>query len=356
MKLRWYLWPLAWVYGFVVYLRNCFFDWGWKKSQSFKTAVISVGNITVGGTGKTPHVEYLIRTLQSQFKVAVVSRGYKRSTKGLQVAHAQSNAAQLGDEPYQIYQKFPQTQVVVEAKRCKAIQYIEKHHAETDVVLLDDAFQHRYVMPGMSILLIDYNRLITQDKILPVGNLREPASARYRASVIVVTKCPPQIKPIELRNLYNEIAPRPYQRVFYTYYQYAQLRPLYGNPAATMPVAAEALLVTGIAQPKPMLDYLSTEFARVTAMHFADHHRFTKGDWQRIEQRFAAIENAAKCLVITEKDAARLDVNLIPEGIRSAIWVLPIEVCFLQNKTEEFNQLVIDYVSKNKRNSRFFGF
>lgn len=355
MKFRWYLWPLAWIYAAVVFMRNCFFDWGWIRVQSFKTAVISVGNITVGGTGKTPHVEYLIACLQTLFRVAVVSRGYKRKSCGLQVAHAQSTAAQLGDEPFQMFRKFPQIRMVIESKRCKAIQYIENNFPDTDVVLLDDAFQHRYVEPGMSILLIDYNRLITKDKILPVGNLRESASSRYRASVIIVTKCPPNITPIELRNLYNEINPRPYQRIFYTYYRYAPLQRLVGNGTMELQADMSVLVVSGIAQPQPMLAYLVHKVQQVSAMNFPDHHSFTAANWKTIAQRFDALQGTQKYLLVTQKDAARMSLDAIPERLRPYIWVLPIEVCFLQDKTQEFNQLVIDYVSKNKRNCQFFG-
>ncbi|MED9995590.1 MAG: tetraacyldisaccharide 4'-kinase [Paludibacteraceae bacterium] len=356
MKFYWYLWPVAWIYGVVVYLRNCFFDWGWIKSQSFKKAVISVGNITVGGTGKTPHVAYLLALLQQQYQVSVVSRGYKRKSRGLQVATPQSNSEQLGDEPYQLYRKYPKTQVVVESNRCKAIQYIEMHYPAVDAVVLDDAFQHRYVEPGMSILLIDYNRLITKDKIMPVGRLRESASGRYRASVIIITKCPANITPIELRNLYNEIEPRAYQRVFYTYYQYAPLYALYTKQSMELSATMATLVVTGVAQPQPIFNYLAPQVASVSTMPFPDHHHFTKHDWENMLKRFEQIESPNKCIVITEKDAARIiDSPLVPEGLKPFIYVLPIKVCFLQDREKEFNQLVLDYVSKNKRNSDFFG-
>lgn len=356
MKLYWYLWPVAWIYGAVVFLRNRFFDWGWIKSQSFRKAVISVGNITVGGTGKTPHVAYLLDLLQQQYNVAMVSRGYKRKSRGLQVASPQSTSAQLGDEPYQLYQKYPNTQVVVEANRCKAIQYIEMHYPAVDAVVLDDAFQHRYVEPGMSILLIDYNRLITKDKIMPVGRLRESARGRYRASVIIVTKCPSNITPIELRNLYNEIEPRPYQRIFYTYYQYAPVQALYADEPIQLTPDMTAMVVTGVAQPKPMFHYLASQVASLTTVPFPDHHDFTKADWENIQKRFDAIETPHKCIVVTEKDAARMvDSKWVPQSLKPYICVLPIQVRFLQDREKEFNQLVMDYVSKNKRNSDFFG-
>lgn len=352
MKLRWYLAPLSWLYGFGVYIRNCFFDWGWKKTRTFKTAVISVGNITVGGTGKTPHVEYLLSLLQQQFQVAMVSRGYRRQSKGLQVADANSTSLQLGDEPYQIYRKYPQTVVIADANRCRAIDYIASHHPAVDAVVLDDAFQHRYVSPGMSILLVDYHRLITKDALLPCGNLRESAMARYRASVIVVTKCPSDIKPIELRTLYKELSPRPYQRIYYTYYQYGPLRAVFGEHTQALSANMAVLLVAGIAQPQPLQDYLSEQVASVDAVLFSDHHYFTQSDWLSIQRQFEAKVAANKYIVVTEKDAARLLSNdCVPVALQPYIFALPIEVQFMQDKAKEFNQLVIDYVSKNKRNS-----
>jgi tetraacyldisaccharide 4'-kinase len=352
MKLRWYLWPFAWLYGFVVYIRNYLFDLGWKKSRTFKTAIIAVGNLTTGGTGKTPHVEYIIGLLQQHFSVAMVSRGYKRKSRGLQVATPSSDSRQLGDEPYQIYQKFPRSVVVADANRCRAIDYIEKNHPATDVVVLDDAFQHRYVQPGLSVLLIDYNRLVTNDKLLPVGNLRESAQSRYRASVIIITKCPTTLKPIDLRNLYNEISPRPYQRLFYSTYQYNELQAIYTNQTMQLTPDMEILVVSGIAQPKPMLSYLSQCVASVTAMSFPDHHHFTKKDWEKIQKRFNEITNPNKCIVVTEKDAAKLCTQaMVPESIKNNVWALPIKVSFLQDAEQEFNKIIIDYVDKNKRNS-----
>ncbi len=356
MKLRWYLAPLSWLYALGVYIRNCCFDWGWKKTRTFNTAVISVGNITVGGTGKTPHVAYLLSLLQQQFQVAMVSRGYKRKSKGMQMASVNSTSTQLGDEPYQIYRQFPQAIVIADANRCRAIDYIERHHPSVDAVVLDDAFQHRYVEAGMSILLVDYHRLITKDALLPVGNLRESVEAKNRASVIIITKCPPDIKPIELRNLYNEIAPMPYQRMYYTCYQYGALRAVFGEQSQSLSADMAVLLVAGIAQPQPLVAYVAANAVSVETVFFSDHHHFTAADWRTIQQRFDAIATANKCIVVTEKDAARLlHTSCIPASLQPYVWALPIEVQFLQDKAKEFNQIVIDYVSKNKRNRCFFG-
>ncbi len=356
MKFRWYLWPLSWLYGLIVYIRNCFFDWGWKKSRQFKTAIISVGNITAGGTGKTPHVEYILGVLQQQFSVAMVSRGYKRKSCGMQVATPSSNSRQMGDEPFQIYQKYPNAMVVADANRCRAIDYIEKNHSNIDAIVLDDAFQHRYVEPGTSVLLIDYNRLITKDKLLPVGELRESAYARYRASIIIITKCPTTLKPIDLRNLYNEISPRPYQRLFYTTYQYGSLQPLFENNNVTLTKDMHVLLVTGIANPQSLSSYLADQVASVQAISFSDHHSYTKGNWKTIQKRFDDIAAPNKCIVVTEKDAVKLkEQGIVPDSLKNSVFVMPIQVVFLQDSEKEFNKLLIEYVSKNKRDSDFFG-
>lgn len=357
MKSRWYLWPFAWLYGVVVYVRNRFFDWGWITSRQYKTAVISVGNITIGGTGKTPHVAYIMDLLTRSFQVAMVSRGYKRKSRGLQVATPMSNSRQLGDEPFQLYRKFPYALIIAESNRRKAIEYIEKNYPSNEVVVLDDAFQHRYVEPGLSILLVDYHRLITKDKLLPVGNLRESASSRYRASVVIITKCPAKLAPIELRNLYNEIAPRPYQRLFYSFYEYAPFTSLFGNEIQVLTNTMAVLAVSGIAQPKDMLQYLSSQAATVVAMSYDDHHDFTSANWKNIQRKFDELPYQDKCIVVTEKDAAKL-IGMskdIPSVLHEKIWVLPIQVNFLQNGSSEFDKLILDYVSKNKRNSDFFG-
>lgn len=355
MKLRWYLWPFSWFYGLAVSLRNCFFDWGWKKSRQFKTAVITVGNITAGGTGKTPHVEYILGLLQQQFRVAMVSRGYKRKSRGMQIASVQSDSRQLGDEPFQIFRKYPSSLVVVEANRCKAIDHIEKYHPSTDAIVLDDAFQHRYVDAGMSILLVDYHRLITKDKLLPVGNLRESAMARYRASVIIITKCPPQLKPIDLRNLYNEITPRPYQRLYYTYYAYEELQSVFSANRKPLTADMSVLVVSGIAQPQPLLAYLADQVTSVSAISYGDHHHFTASDWKKIQKRFEEMPGENKCIIVTEKDASKLVCkNMVPPSLKDVVWALPIKVAFLQDGEKDFNKLMIDYVSKNKRDSDFF--
>ena len=213
IKINEWLTPLSWLYGLGVGIRNQLFELGILRQNSFDVPVISVGNITVGGSGKTPHVEYLIRLLQDKAQVAVLSRGYKRKSNGYQLANDNSTMQTIGDEPYQMKQKFPSIHVAVDANRCRGIRHIinEEPTNNTDVILLDDAFQHRYVKPGINILLVDYHRLIIYDKLMPAGRLREPLSGKDRADVVIITKCPKDLKPMEFRVLSKAMNLYPYQ-------------------------------------------------------------------------------------------------------------------------------------------------
>ena len=221
--------PLSWLYGVGVKLRNTMFNIGVLKSRAFDIPVISVGNITVGGTGKTPHVEYLIRLLQDRFRVAVLSRGYKRSSKGFVQANAATTMPEIGDEPYQMKQKFPNITIAVDKNRCHGIDQLVANDQKLDVILLDDAFQHRYVKPGINILLVDYHRLIIYDELLPAGRLREPLEGKDRADIVIVTKCPKDLKPMEYRVITKAMNLFPYQQLFFSTIEYGQLRPLFDD-------------------------------------------------------------------------------------------------------------------------------
>ena len=226
IKINEWLLPLSWLYGIGVRVRNWLFDCGVLKSRSFDIPVIAVGNITVGGSGKTPHVEYLVDLLRHSFKTAVLSRGYKRESNGYVVAKKKTTMPEIGDEPFQIHSKYKDIYVAVDSNRCRGIDHLT-HDASTrdvEVVLLDDAFQHRYVKPGINILLVDYHRLIIYDRLLPAGRLREPRKGTARADIVIITKCPTDLKPMEYRVLkravpfprtlfHFNLLPRPYCRV-----------------------------------------------------------------------------------------------------------------------------------------------
>lgn len=229
VHINWWLLPISWLYGFVVCIRNRLFKWGILKSEEFDIPVICIGNITVGGTGKTPHTEYLVKLLKDKYRIAVLSRGYGRKTKGFILAGSDSTSRQIGDEPLQIKQKFPEVLVAVDAKRTRGIHNLMALEDPPEVILLDDAFQHRYVKPSYSIVLTNYNRPAYLDKLLPAGRLRESFGHIYKASMIVVTKCPDDLKPIDYRLITHEINPYPYQSLFFTRFTYKQLVPVFAD-------------------------------------------------------------------------------------------------------------------------------
>ena len=345
--------PLSWVYGLIVRARNMMFEMGILKSRAFAVPVISVGNITVGGAGKTPHVEYLIRLLMKDYRVAVLSRGYKRKSKGFVLADANSTARTIGDEPYQMKRKFKEVAVAVDKNRCHGIDMLDECGVKPEVVLLDDAFQHRYVKPGINILLVDYHRLIIYDEMLPAGRLREPREGKNRADIVIVTKCPKMMRPIDYRVITKAMDLYPYQLLYFTTIEYGGLEPIFnGAPLKTEDLGNfNVLLLTGIASPKQMVHDLSPQCGHLQPLTFSDHHHFDSKDVQQINETFAAMEGP-KCIVTTEKDATRLeDLEGLSDEVKASIYSLPITIQFLQEQQETFNNYITDYVRKNSRNS-----
>lgn len=348
---RWLL-PLSWLYGVAVSLRNELFALGILKERSFSIPVISVGNITVGGSGKTPHVEYLIRLLQDYIKVGVLSRGYKRKSHGYVLADDNSTMRDLGDEPYQIKQKFHDIYVAVDKNRCNGITRLthDKATSNVGVILLDDAFQHRYVKPGLNILLVDYHRLIIYDRLLPAGRLREPLNGKQRADIVIITKCPRDLKPMEFRILTKAMDLFPYQQLFFTTIDYGTPQALFSDKTTSLN-KYNVLLVTGIASPEQMENDMKHKCRSLTSLAFEDHHLFNTKDEQRINNAFERLPSP-KIIVTTEKDSTRLvNLNGLTTEIRDAIFVLPIKVKFMLNQGELFNNKIISYVRKNSRNS-----
>ncbi len=356
IKINNWLLPLSWTYGFFVRLRNTLFEVGILKSRSFDIPMISVGNITVGGTGKTPHVEYLIRLLQDKFHVAVLSRGYKRKTRGFILADKESTVKDIGDEPYQMKQKYPDVTIAVDKDRRNGIMRLTENESgkDIDVVLLDDAFQHRYVKPGINILLVDYHRLIIYDKLLPAGRLREPLSGKNRADIVIVTKCPRDLKPMEFRVITKAMSLYPYQHLYFTTLDYDALHPIYcGEERALSTISADEniLLVTGIASPRQMIVDLTPYSEHIHPMTFGDHHAFTAKDVERINEAFDALPSP-KLIITTEKDATRIfGLKGLSDGVRHNIYTLPLKIKFMLGQEETFNENIIGYVRKNSRNS-----
>lgn len=356
IKINEWLLPVAWLYGIGVRIRNELFEMGILKSKSYDIPVISVGNITVGGTGKTPHTEYLIRLLRKKHKVAVLSRGYKRKSKGFILATSETSMPAIGDEPYQMKQKFPDVYVAVDKNRRRGIERLcdEQIVPGTEVILLDDAFQHRYVKPGINILLVDYHRLICDDKLLPAGRLREPKEGKDRANIVIVTKCPEDIKPMGFRVISKALKLYPYQKLFFSTLKYSRLIPLFGEEEYSLDELLphkHVLLLTGIASPEQMKMDLEHYETDITPLSFGDHHYFSAKDVALINETYARM-SSPKLIVTTEKDATRLkDLNGLSEEVRKSLYALPVEIEILQNQQESFNENITGYVFKNSRNS-----
>ena len=349
--------PLSWIYGGAVSLRNFCFDVGLLKSRAFHVPVISVGNITVGGTGKTPHVEYLVRLLQKSFHVAVLSRGYKRKTSGYLLADSNTTARDIGDEPMQMKTKFPDISVAVDRKRVHGIQQLTADDRQLDVILLDDAFQHRYVKPGVNILLVDYHRLIIYDKLLPAGRLREPLKGKNRADIVIVTKCPRELKPMEFRVITKAMSLYPYQHLYFTTIDYDQPRAVFGNRKLQLDSLSNTsvLLLTGIASPRQLeedIQHLIPGHSATITLTFPDHHDFRRKDISRINETFAQM-HSPKVIITTEKDATRLvNAEGLSDEVRQSIYALPVRISFMQQEqADKFDQFIVGYVHKNSRNS-----
>jgi len=324
------LFPFSFLFGIITYLRNKLYDWKCIPSVHYDDIyIISVGNITVGGTGKTPFVEYLVRTLSPDYRVAVLSRGYKRTTKGFRFADKHVTIAEVGDEPYQIRQTFSNVVVAVDIDRVRGISQIRKVFPETQIILLDDAFQYRRITPNFSILLADYHRPLYRDSMLPGGRLREWSCFAKRADIMVVTKSPADLTPDEQRNVQQEYARIFPHNIFFTSIEYGEPIALFpnGKPLSSADFTQyNVLLITGIASPKPFEDYISQHASSVQTITFSDHHAFSEKDIAHISEKWKKIPSVKKILLTTQKDAVRLQQMRIPETLTSSIYYVPIEV------------------------------
>ncbi|KRD63802.1 tetraacyldisaccharide 4'-kinase [Flavobacterium sp. Root935] len=334
--LRKILFPFAILYGFITSIRNFLFDKGILKSTFFDLPVIAVGNLSVGGTGKTPQIEYLIRLLSDKYKVATLSRGYKRKSEGFVLADENSNAEILGDEPFQFYQKFPNVLVAVDANRTNGIQQLLSQKEKPEIILLDDAYQHRKVKAGFYILLTAYGDLYADDFMLPTGNLRESRSGSERASIVVVTKCPKNLSEEEQNAIRLKLKLSSSQQVFFTFIDYDEEIYSKNERIAVSEVKAESkLLLAGIAKPKPFFDFLKNE--NDECLTFPDHHHFADADLESIQSK----ANGRK-IITTEKDYVRLKDSKIV----SQLYYLPIKSTFI-NHQQNFDAAILDYVKEN---------
>ena len=363
VEVRRYMQPISWLYGAGVNFRNWLYDKKILKQKSFKLPVICVGNITVGGTGKTPHIEYLIRLLSPKYKVAVLSRGYKRKSKGFKYVEVNSTVREAGDETLQIKKKFPSVMVVVDKNRVNAIEKLLKLEKEKqpDVILLDDGFQHRSVQPSLSILLVDSNRPVYEDKLLPTGLLREPLKGKDRASIVLVTKCHPDLQPIDFRIYSNGLELYPYQSLYFTSIDYDEIKPVFpeinGEEIDLNSLLKKHIfLVTGIASPEPLVRKLEHKTYNLYTKFFPDHHNFTRKDIESISEMVDEIKDVDeenKIILTTEKDAVRFrSLNYISEDIKKMIYYVPVVVTFLNSQEQySFNKKIVEHVRNNKANS-----
>ena len=347
------LFPISLLYGIATYLRNKFYDYGIIKSEEFNLPIIVVGNLNVGGVGKTPHIEYLIRLLNS-YKIATLSRGYKRKTEGFFLAEQNSNSLEIGDEPKQIKNKFPQIIVAVDEKRVNGINIIQSKFPETQIILLDDAYQHRAVKPGINILVTDYSKLYINDTVLPSGRLREWAVGSNRADIIIVSKTPNVLSPLDIRRIKEDLKPKPYQEIFFSYTKYGKLTPftdVCNNLTFSCSEISSVLLVTGIAKPGALFYHLKNSYQTIEHLQYADHYLFKQEDIETIKTSFKNLYGNNKVIITTEKDIMRLSLpDIHNELIDIPIFYIPIEVCFHGNDKDEFDKKIMKYVTANSRN------
>lgn len=343
--------PLSLLWGVVVYVRGKLFDFGFLPTRGFDLPIISVGNLAVGGTGKTPHVEYILRLLHAEgYQPAMLSRGYGRRTKGYLLADERTSGEEIGDEPFQVSRNCPFAPVAVCEKRVKGVERLLRDRPDIDVIVLDDAYQHRYIRPGFSVLLTAASRLFTSDRLLPLGRLREPPSAASRADVIIITKCGEDERPV----LCNA-PPRP---LYYSKIVYG-LPYKWSGDAVSDELFYEGrrvLLLVGVADPSPLIRHI-TEYgaAVVKTLRFPDHHAFTPAELSRVRDEWDGMGEQS-VVVTTEKDAARLKgfTEMLPKEKLARLYVQPITVSVeaANHRQQTFNQLILDYVYQNSRNSR----
>lgn len=341
--------PLSWIYRLVIVIRHRLFDWGVLRSEKFDIPIICVGNITVGGTGKTPVVETIVGGLGKKFNIAVLSRGYGRKSKGYLEVETDTPFRKSGDEPKQIKIKYPRTVVAVCEKRAEGIRTLRERHPEIDLIVMDDGFQHRYVEPAINIVLMDYNRPIVRDRMLPAGSLRDLPSQMHRAHYVIVTKCPGDMQPISRRLRTKELALYPYQELFFTTIESGSPRALYRREFDVQ--AAErrhAVVMAGIGNPKPFVKYVESRYEVIETFLFGDHHVYGSDDLRRVAKALSSAPEDT-VLLTTEKDAVKLTSGRkVPHLVRQRLCYIPISISFMEDSKEDFLQKLEHDVRKDQ--------
>ena len=348
--------PLSWIYGWIIALRHKLFDMQILKSVEFDIPTVCDGNITVGGTGKTPHTEYLVKMLSPYYNVAVLSRGYKRKTKGFVLADANCSSRKIGDEPKQIKLKFPDIPVAVCEKRVEGINRLRQIHPEINLIILDDGFQHRYVETWVNIILMDYSRPIYEDQLLPLGRLRDRKSELAKAHFIIVTKCPEDIKPIDMRVVSKHLNLFPYQSLFFTRFISLQPCPLFKEETPILPHKGQDVVVmAAIANPSHLIDDVKRNYNIVETLIYPDHYSYKTHDLEAMNK---AVRKGKEDTIIltTEKDAVKLtNSKKIPENIRRRLYYIPNRIQFVDNfrnnTPELFIEKLLPYVRQNQKYS-----
>ena len=343
--------PLSWLYGMVVHIRHKLFDLKILRSEEFDIPVVCIGNLTVGGTGKTPVAELLIERFSEHYRVGVLSRGYRRRTKGFVLSTLTSSARTIGDEPRQMKLKYPSVPVAVCEKRAEGIRLLRKAHPEIELIILDDAFQHRYVEPWVNILLMDYNKPVYRDRLLPWGRLRDTRNQIHRANFVLVTKCPDDLNPLDMRIVINSLGLFPYQSLYFTRMRQGEITPLFADRAVGKVREGDPVIaMSGIANPVPLLENLRKRFDVVAELTFDDHHTYRLSDMRRLEALFAAYPDAV--VLTTEKDAVKLtNRKKVPEAVQQRLYYVPIHVSFVADSESEFLRQLELYVRTNQKYS-----
>ena len=355
------LYPFSFLFGIITSIRNTLYDLRLLKSEEFDIPVVSIGNITVGGTGKTPHVEYLLSLLKDKFEVATLSRGYKRKSRGFIEVQPDSEVREVGDEPLQIKKKFPEVVTAVCKNRRTGIKRIlDSQSIKTpDVIILDDAFQHRCISPGVNILLIDYNRPLKKDTLLPAGRLRESSSQIKRADIIIFTKCYGDVTPIMRRIMQKEVYLRPYQELYFSTLEYDRMIPVFsGNELddeALNEKQIAMLVITGIASPVLIYKHIEKFASQMETLKFSDHHHYSKKNIRTILGKFESINSEKKIIVTTEKDAMHFkSLSNLPDTFKESLYYIPVKIKFIDNDGNLFNKKMLNYVGENKSNRKLY--
>ena len=339
--------PISLLYHIVLTIRHKLYDWHILRTTRFEKPVICVGNLNLGGTGKTPHTEYIVKLLKDSYRVATLSRGYGRKTKGFKLAESTSTYEDLGDEPLQYFRKFPEIQVAVDEDRVDGVRKLLENKNRPEAILLDDAFQHRSIQAGLNILLTEYQHLYCDDFLIPAGTLRDVKSAAKRAHIIVVSKSPKDLNKSAQTAIKAKLKPQEHQKMFFSYLEYAPLQPLNEAAKAISIVDADSVLAfCGIANPRPFIEELKKQLKTVDFLQFADHHTYLDDDVKAILKRFESLGDKKKIIVTTEKDAARLTNSpYLCQFERAPLYVLPISMRF--HEEEKFNETILNYVRQN---------